>query len=217
MSIEYTAIARGGIIIATYSNNNIDLSREIQKLLETPFVKNEQRRMNRFIFTFYKGNPLTFICATSIETEKQIPLIYLEILSSRWSSLVGDKSNLAGPHSLSLPYKNIFEITIKEATQPLSRTEKIKRDLDQTQRMVTDSVNLALNRNNELEKLNSKTEDLVATSDEFRIQANNMKNKMFCSWIKSMSLYGILFLLFIYIILTFFCGGYSLQNCFKKN
>jgi len=216
MSICFTAVARGGVVLATFSTDGEDLSREIQKLLETPFVKNEQRRMNRYIFSFYKSTSLTFICASGVDTETHIPLQFLEILEKRWAATIGDVPSQTLPNSLTKQARSLFESCLKEATLPLSKTDKIRRDLDQTQKYISDSVQLALNRGTELERMSTKSEDLVLTSEDFRNQAILLKNKMRCSWLKSMSIYIFIALVITFLILSYICGGIKLSKCINK-
>ncbi|KAH0790107.1 Vesicle-associated membrane protein [Histomonas meleagridis] len=213
--ISYTAVARGGIILATHSTDGSDFERDIQKLLESPFVRNEQRRMNHFIFSFYKGASLSFICVSPAEVNRQIPLKYLEILSNKWNLIIGDKGNTAGPHSLTNQAREIFEKSIIQATETISKTEKIKKDLDHTQKIITDSLHMALERGDDLQHLSTHTEDLLATSEDFMNQANNLKNKMRCARIKSVIIKIVLLIVVAYILISFFCGGLRLKKCLK--
>ena len=209
--ISYTIAARGTIIVADYSPDGTNLEREMQKLLENPFVRGEQRRMNHYIYTFYKGNSINFVCATSQEVDKSFPLKYLDNLSNRWSTVVGEKSLSAGPHSLTKQCKPIFEAAMNESQ--ISTTDLIRQDLDQTQRLMTETVHNALIRGDQLENLKLKSEDLVSTSDQFRQQSTKLRQKMYCASIKSTILTVVVVIFIIYLILTFFCGGLFLKRC----
>ena len=209
--ISYTIAARGTIIIADYSPDGTKLEREMQKLLEQPFVRGEQRRMNRYIYTFYKGSSINFVCATSQEVDKSLPLKYLENLANRWNTSVGEKALNAGPHSLTKQCKSIFEYAMNESQ--ISTTDLIRQDLDQTQRLMTETVHHALLRGDQLETLSLKSEDLVSTSDQFRQQSTKLRQKMYCASLKSKILTVLLIIFVIYMILTSFCGGLLLKKC----
>ncbi|OHT02369.1 Synaptobrevin family protein [Tritrichomonas foetus] len=217
MSIVFTAVSRNNVLIATHSSTGVNLTREIQRLISTPFSKNEQRRTRNYLFTFNKGPLLDFICASPIDVDKSVPISYLELLSNRWNAVLSDKSQNAGPNELSIPYRNLFEATINEFNSTLSKTEKIRRDLDKTQQIVTESLHSALGRGESLNSLNAKSENLLATSDEFKSQATNLKNKMMCARIKSGIFYFCGVMLLVYIVLAFLCGGWRLRpRCFKE-
>lgn len=211
MTISFTAVARSKTIIASYSSDGNDLTRDVQKLLETPFVKNEQRRTRNYLFTFYKSPTLNFICACPLDVDRQAPLTYLDTLSNRWNATVGEKSLTAGPNSLSQECRTLFEATLSEYNSAISKAEKIKKDLDQTQKIMTDSVHSALNRGEELQSISLKSEDLLNMSEDFRNQASNLKNKMFWSWVKSKGIIILIVLIILYIVLTFICGGWTLR------
>ncbi|EAX95775.1 Synaptobrevin family protein [Trichomonas vaginalis G3] len=214
--ISYTAVARGQTIIATYSPDGTDLNREAQKLLETPLEKNEQRRMNRFIFTFLKKNSLVFICASSADDPSSIPLQYLDKLSDRWYLSFYEASKRAGPNGLSTQTADLFRAVLDDISTSNNKAEKIKREMEQTTRIMTDSMQKAISRGEDLENLSNKTEDLLSTSVDFKNQATNLKNKMRCARYKSLAFWGIILLVIIYYILTKICGGYNLKpRCLK--
>ena len=216
MSIVYTAVVRGKVIIASYSSENVNLGREIQRLIETPFAKNEQRRTRNYLYTFNKGSQLVFICASPLDVDKTVPVSYLDLLSNRWNAAASDKSQSAGQNELSQPFKNLFEATLNEFSQTLSKTEKLKRDLDQTQQIVAESLHSAFNRGENLNSLSAKSENLMSTSGEFKAQATSLKNKMFCAKVKSTIFYFSVIIVIIYLILVFVCGGWDLKpRCLK--
>ena len=209
---SFTIVAREKTILATYSPDGTDLTREIQKLLETPFVKNEQRRMNRYIYTFLKKNNLTFICASQADENISVAIKYLDNLSDKWIIALNDKSKIAPAFSMTEQTKTLFESVIQDVLAA-NKTEKIKRDLEKTQRIVQDSVEMALVRGGELQSLAGKSEDLLSSSNEFKNQATNLRKTMQCAHYKSMMVYALLILAVIYFVLTFFCGGITLSKC----
>lgn len=211
------AVSRGNVILATYvPQSGVDLERDVQKLVEQKLNNNEQRRMNYYIFSIYKSDPmnLTFICASSNEKfdDPQFPLKYLEQLSTRWNFTFSDRASIskAGPHSLTQAGRNLFESVLKEVSN-VSKTEKMKRDLDQTQRIMADSVKSALDREDQLHQLTNKSESLMATSESFKAQSQNLKNKMRCSYYRSLFIKFLIILIAIYVILVFVCGGIRLK------
>ena len=217
-NIVFVAVSRGNVILATYiPQSGVDLERDVQKLVTQSLKNNEQRRMNYYIFTIVKSNPmnLTFICASSNEKfdDPQFSFKYLDQLSTRWNFTYGDKASListAEPHSLTKSSQNLFESVLKEVTN-ISKTEKMKQNLDQTQRLMEDSVKGAIGRDEQLHQLTNKSESLMATSESFKAQSQNLKNKMRCSYYRSLFLKIFIALLVIYVILTFVCGGVTLK------
>ena len=208
--ISFAAVSRGSIILATFSPENVDLEKDVQKLLEQPFVKNEQRRMNYYIFSFYKAGNLTFICASPPETNRQIPLSFLELASNRWNISLAERSQTAGPHSLTGESRALFESVLNE-TNSLTKTEKLKHELEQTQKIVTDSMKMALSRGDELQQLTNHSESLIASSESFKAQSQNLKSKMRCSYYKSLALKVFIALVVVYLLLVFVCGGFRLK------
>lgn len=217
-NIVFVAVSRENVILATYiPQSGLDLEKDVQKIVNQSLKNNEQRRMNYYIFTIYKSNPmnLTFICASSNEKfeDPQFPFKYLEQLSTRWNFTYGDKASsisTAGPHSLTKSSQNLFQTVLKEVSN-ISKTEKMKHDLDQTQRFMEDSVKAEIARDEQLNKLTNKSESLMATSESFKAQSQNLKNKMRCSYYRSLFLKIFIALIILYVILIYVCGGMTLK------
>jgi vesicle-associated membrane protein 7 len=212
---SYTVVARGSVIVASYSPDGTDLTREVQKLLQTPFVKNEQRRMNRFVFTFQKKGNITFICATQNDEGTNLAIKYLTELSDKWVFSFGEKTKTAQADALSSQSRELFETVINDFAAA-NKKERIKREIEKTQRVITESIDMAMTRGDDLENLSSKTEDLLSTSNEFKNQATNLKNTLKCAHYKTIGVYFLLAIAVIYFVLTFVCGGLFLSKCFKK-
>lgn len=209
--ISYSAVCRGDVIIASYSPDGTDLSRETQKLIETPVNRNEQRRMNRYIFTFLKKNSLLFICASNADDSSSLPMQYLDRLSDKWYLSYYESSKRCAANALTAQARDLFQAVLADTTESINKAEKIKREMEQTQRIMTDSMQMAMARGNQLNDLSTKTEDLLSTSAEFKNQATNLKNKMRCARYKSRAIMATIVLIIIYYILTKICGGYDLK------
>lgn len=217
-NIVFVAVSRGNIILATYiPQSGVDLERDVQKLISQPLNNNEQRRMNYYIFSICKSSPmnLTFICASSNEKfeDPQFPFKFLDQLSTRWNFTYGDKASsisTAGPHSLTKSSQSLFENVLKEALN-IAKTEKMKQNLEATQRMMEDSVKGAMDRDEQLHQLTNKSESLMATSENFKAQSQNLKNKMRCSYYRSLFIKIFIALIIVYVILIYVCGGVTLK------
>jgi hypothetical protein len=209
MSIEFVAVARNSVILATYGTASLE--RDVQAFLEQTFVINEQRRTNYHIFTFYKGHSLNFVCSSPPEGEKQIPLRFLEILANRWASAFPDLPPTAAAHSMTRKAEPLIAAVVAEVAA--SPTDRLKQELDETDRVLKTSLQKAFGRGEDLQILTDNSQCIMASSEDFRIHAKNLKNKMFCQYVKSWAITIIAIALLIYFLLRFICGGWTLKRC----
>lgn len=209
MSIEFVAVARNSVILATYGTASLE--RDVQTFLEQTFVINEQRRTNYHVFTFYKGYSLNFVCSSPPEVDKQVPLRFLETLAIRWASAFPDLPPTAEAHSMTRKAESLIAAAV--ANVAASPTDRLKQELDETDRVMKTSLEKAFGRGEDLQILTDNSERIMASSEDFRNQAKSLKNKMFCQYLKSWAIRIIAIALFIYFLLRFICGGWTLKHC----
>jgi hypothetical protein len=209
-SIEYVAVLRGRTVIAAHGDAAVTSERELVKLL--PSSGNiEQRISNAKLFTFVPSPALTFVCVSPQSVDKQRPLGFLTVLSRRWMGTYGPVSASATAHALDAIFDKDFSGLFNDYNQ--AKHGDIARELDETQKILTDSVSRAYDRGSELDNLASKSEGLVSTSEEFRKSATNLKRRMRCQHIRYWLIWIIVILAIIYLILVRWCDGWRLDSC----
>jgi vesicle-associated membrane protein 7 len=215
MAIEFVAVARGSVILAAFAAPGVDLEREVQSFLEQPFVLNEQRRTNYHIFTFYKHQALSFVCSSPPEADKRVPLRVLEALAPRFQAAFASVGASAAPHSLTRPAQALIAATIAEVAGAAAKTAQLRRELDQAHGILSESVQKALGRGEDLQLLADASERAVATSEDFRNQARALRQRMCWQYAKAWALRVALALVLVYLILRWVCGGWALPRCHR--
>jgi vesicle-associated membrane protein 7 len=208
--IEYVAVLRGHTVIASYGDSSPAIERDILKLLPAT-TGTEQLISTGHLFSFFPTTSLTFVCASPQSVDKQRPLQFLNVLSRRWIGTYGPPSATAGLHALDSFFAKDFAGLFAEFNQ--AKTADLARELDETQRILTESVSRAFDRGSDLQTLASKSESLISTSEEFRRNSVNLRKKMQCQWLKSWAWTIVILLIVIYFIVSRFCGGFLLPLC----
>lgn len=210
--VSFTAVIRGRIVIAAYGDANCAPERDILKLVPSHSSRVEQKITGGQLFTFVMTSSLTFVAVSPQSVDKQKPIQFLETLSRRWSATYETASGSATAHGLDGVFLSNFAALFSDCNRA-SKTADLTRDLDETQQVLTSTMSRALDRGDELRGLSSKSESLMATSEEFRSQATNLQWKMRCQYIKSMATWTFAGMLIIYLVLSWICGGYKLGRC----
>lgn len=211
MNVSYVAVIRGRIIIAAYGDTSVS-ERDVLKLLPPATSRIEQKITSGSLFTFITTPALTFMSVSRQSIEKQKPISFLDTLSRRWTATYGPVSASASAHALDSVFQKQFSQLFDDVNKA-NKTSEIARQLDETQQILTDSMTRALARGAELESVSEKTEVLLSSSEEFRSQASNLKWRMKCQQIRSLSTWIIAGTIILYIILSWMCGGWKLAKC----
>ena len=86
----------------------------------------------------------------------------------------------------------------------------IKNDIENTKSIINDNIEKTIQKNDKLELLLEKSDDLTKNSFIFRRRSYKYKIKQCFSMYKKYFIYFVLFLLFLYIFLSILCG-YNLK------
>lgn len=208
MSVYSAAILSGKRVIAYYGDDSYE--KEINRLIPEDGVKNDQKITGTTIFSFYSTPGLVYACVTSNLIDKQKPLILLETISRRWAATYGPQSVKAAYRSFDKDFISSFGSLFADFGKP-SKTEIINQQLNETQDVLSQAMKKAINRSGELETMSIKSESVLSASEEFNDQANALRNKMMCSYYKSLGLKIVIILIFLYLILKWICGGWDLK------
>jgi vesicle-associated membrane protein 7 len=211
--IEYAAVLRGQVVIASIGDLSGLSEREVIRLVPSSGTRAEQKISSGKLFSFISTPGLFYAALSPQSVDKQRPLAFLDTLSRRWAATYGTQSATAPEHSLDRLLATNFSPLFNEYGRT-NKTAELAADLDQTQALLTNAMSKGLDRSAELESISSKSETLLSTSEEFRTQATNLKWKMRCQYIKSWLLWILAIVLLIYFLLSRFCGGWRLSKCF---
>ena len=205
----FCCVLRGKTIIASLGHVP---DKDVTKLLPQD-QKTDQKIASGRLFSFIGTPGLVYCCVGPQNADKQRQLLFLETLSRRWAATYGQISSNAESHALDNVLAQQFGQLFDEFAKPISKTADVHRRLDETEAILNESVSKALGRGGDLQAINAKSEDMMATSEEFRKQAANVKRRMRCSYYKSWIMWVFVAILVIYYVLTFVCGGYKLSKC----
>jgi vesicle-associated membrane protein 7 len=210
--IDYCAIFRGSVVIASYGDNSSVSERDIVKLLPPSTSRTQQKIASGKLFTFVTTPGLTFACISQASVDKQRPIVFLDTLSRRWAAQFGPVSASSTPHGLDGIFNKHFAALFNEFSNT-SKTSRLSMELEETQDILKQSMTKALDRGSELDTISAKSEDLLVTSEEFRAQATNLKWRMRCQYIRSWITWILIVVLIAYFIASRFCGGFTLKTC----
>ena len=88
-----------------------------------------------------------------------------------------------------------------------------KHNIEITKNIIIDNIDKVINRGENIENLIDETEDLNQSSLKFNKTVKKVKCKICCENMKFKLIFCILFVIVIYCILVFVCGGLDFKKC----
>jgi len=210
--LDFSAVIRGSTIIASYGDLPGISEREILRLIPPQTSRVDQKIAFGKLFSFVTTPALVFLAISQHHIDKQRPLAFLDILSSRWTAGFGPTSAAAEGHGMDSVFASNYAGLFNEYSKT-SKASEVAQELDETQKILAASATKALDRGSRLEGIHRKSESLKDTSDEFRAEAARMTWKMKCRYVRVWIWWIMLLLVIVYVILTFVCHGLAFRDC----
>jgi vesicle-associated membrane protein 7 len=210
--LEYSAVIRGSTVIASHGEAVGFTERDLVRRVPATSQRIDQKITAGKLFSFSTISGLVFAAVSPQAADKQRPLAFLDALSRRWVATLGPASASATDHSLDGTFRKDFA-SLFDKYAKTTDTAELARELDDTQRVLTESVTKALDRGAELESVSLKTEAMLATSDEFGAQSTSLKLRKYWEWVKLWGGRLLALVAIVYIIFTWVCDGFYLEGC----
>jgi hypothetical protein len=211
--IDYAAVLRGAVVIASIGDLSGMPERELARLLPSPGGHAEQKLSAGRLFSFTSTPGLAYVAVSPQSAERQRPLLFLDALSRRWAAAFGAQSLAASGHALDGLMVAHFSALFTEYGSA-GRAAGLAAELDQAAQFLTDAMAKGLDRSADLELISTKSEALLTTSREFRAHAAQLRWRMWCQCARSWAVWAVVVALVAYFVLSRLCGGWALAGCF---
>lgn len=207
--MKSVAVIKNNVVIAFYGEKETE--KELLRLV--PQEKTEQRISGGLTYSYNYFSPLTFASVTEASIRRADVLQFLDDISKRWSATLGVQQS-AEYHKYDSELASNFGMLIDSFSKDNDVTKNIKDNLDQVGNLLNQSINTVAARTERLELLDDKATELISMSNEFRNSSTNLRNKMRCSYYKSIALKVVIAIVVTYLLLVIICGGFNLKpNC----
>jgi len=219
MSIIYALISRGDVVLTEFSaarGNFIQVTRSLIKRVD-PFT---QRKMSysydeRIHYHILVDAGLIFLCMSDAEFAKRRAFSFLVDIKNLFVSQFGE----AWQTAIALQFDNQFSRTLQRRSEYFTndpnsdKITAIKNEVEAAKNIVTENIELLIDRGDKIELLVDKTNELTEGSYQFKDKARKMKIKFWWKNVKLWIILGALGVLVVFFIIWFSCGFPAFQNC----
>ncbi|ELP90851.1 hypothetical protein EIN_359340 [Entamoeba invadens IP1] len=174
-------------------------------------------KYDRFQLQLVVDREMFALCVCDDTFPMRESFVFLEAVKKSFTTQYDQYTiSTAGPMEMSAFNTTIKTLVEKHSNLENSQFAQIKKDQDETQAVLNESVNKMLERGSVLEGLEDETSHLVESSSQFKTSAVKLKRAM---WWKNVKLYliaGAVLLIFLLVLLLAGCG-ITFQRCRIEN
>uniref|UniRef100_A0A8C5KT56 AP-3 complex subunit delta-1 n=1 Tax=Jaculus jaculus TaxID=51337 RepID=A0A8C5KT56_JACJA len=203
MAILFAVVARGTTILAKHAwcgGNFLEVTEQI--LAKIPSENNK--------LTYSHVNVVYFYYCYSFS--------FLNEVKKRFQTTYGSRAQTALPYAMNSEFSSVLAAQLKHHSENkgLDRVMETQAQVDELKGIMVRNIDLVAQRGERLELLIDKTENLVDSSVTFKTTSRNLARAMCMKNIKLTVIIIIVAIVFIYIIVSLLCGGFTWTNCGKK-
>jgi len=225
MPITAALIARGNVVLAEYYPSSTNFAQIARRLIEqipsTPDSKKSYSYESHNFHYLVEGG-ITYICMTDQALGYRVPYAFLFDLNNRFKSTYGQKVHTAGPMSMNESFGRVLQerLDFFSNDKSVDKVSKVRGDIDEVKVTMSKNIEKLLDRNEKIEVLLDKTDDLNNQAQSFKQKGTKLKKKM---WWKNckltcclVTICVVILVVVVFILLGYF-GVFKWLNIFGGN
>ncbi|XP_076944995.1 vesicle-associated membrane protein 711-like [Bidens hawaiensis] len=218
MTILYTLVARGSVILVEFSGSSTNASTIARQILDKIPGTNDMNvsySQDRYIFHVKRTDGLSILCMADDLAGRRIPFAFLEDIHQRFVKTYGPAVLTAQAYGMNDEFSRVLSQQMEYYSNDpnADRMNRLKDEMSQVRNVMIQNIDKVLERGDRLESLVDKTANMQSNTFRFKKQSRRFRNTMWWQNVKLMIGFGCLILLVIYLVVAFVCGGPALPGC----
>ncbi|KAF6091768.1 vesicle associated membrane protein 7 [Phyllostomus discolor] len=220
MAILFAVVARGTTILAKHAwcgGNFLEVTEQI--LAKIPSENNKLTYSHgNYLFHYICQDRIVYLCITDDDFERSRAFNFLNEIKKRFQTTYGSRAQTALPYAMNSEFSSVLAAQLKHHSENkgLDKVMETQAQVDELKGIMVRNIDLVAQRGERLELLIDKTENLVDSSVTFKTTSRNLARAMCMKNLKLTIIIIIVSIVFIYIIVSPLCGGFTWPGCVKK-
>jgi len=204
MPISASLIARGNVVLVESSPPGTSFPSIARRLIDqipSSVDSKKSYSYESYNFHYLVEGGITYICMSDQALGYRVPYAFLFDLNNRFKGTFGQKVHTAGPLSLNDSFGRVLAERMEffSNDRSVDKISKVKGDIDDVKKTMVNNIEKVLERNERIEILVDKTDDLHTNAQSFKRKGTKLKRKM---WWKNTKLCCCLIALVVFIIVV---------------
>ncbi|KAJ0503656.1 putative Longin domain, v-SNARE, coiled-coil domain-containing protein [Helianthus annuus] len=229
MTIVYTLVARGSVVLAEFSGvqtNASTIARQILEKMAGDSDMNVSFSQDRYIFHVKRNDGLTVLCMADDVSGRRIPFAFLEDIHQRFVRTYGRAVLSAPAYGMNDEFSRVLSQQMEYYSNDpnADKINRLKGEMSQVRTDMIQNIDEVLERGDRLEILVDKTATMQNKTLRFKKQSRRYRNAIWWRNVKLMYithsvfyfvLFALIFLLLVlvYVVVAFACNGLTLHSC----
>ncbi|KAJ2456245.1 hypothetical protein EV183_000172 [Coemansia sp. RSA 2336] len=215
--IVFALVARGPVVLAEHSATTGNFQQVTQAILEK-IPPNDSKLTyvyDRYLFHYISTNGTVYLCIADDKFGRRIPFAFLQDLIERFvSAFTEDEIATAAAYGL-----NSFARTIARQMDYYSRNpqvdsiRQVQGEISQVKDVMVQNIERVLERNDRIEILVDKSNNLNNAAFAFRKRSTALKRKYWWRNQKLMAMVVFAIIVFVYLLISSACGFPTWSQC----
>lgn len=218
MTILYTLVARGSVVLAEFSGTATNASTISRQILEKTPGDNDMNvsySQDRYIFHVKRTDGLTVLCMADDVAGRRIPFAFLDDIHQRFVRTYGRAVLSAQPYAMNDDFSRVLsqQMDYYSNDPNADRINRLKGEMGQVRTVMIENIDKVLERGDRLELLVDKTANMQTNTLHFRKQTRRFRTTVWWRNVKLTIVLILLLLVIVYVVLAFVCHGITLPTC----
>ncbi|KAI3821698.1 hypothetical protein L1987_09270 [Smallanthus sonchifolius] len=218
MTILYTLVARGSVVLAEFSGTPTNASTIARQILEKTPGSNDMNvsySQDRYIFHVKRTDGLTVLCMADDVAGRRIPFAFLEDIHQRFVRTYGRAVLSAQAYGMNDEFSRVLNQQMEYYSNDpnADRINHLKGEMGQVRTVMIENIDKVLDRGDRLELLVDKTANMQTNTLRFRKQTRRFRSTVWWRNVKLTIALILLILVIVYVVLAFVCHGPTLPTC----
>ncbi|XP_024964293.1 vesicle-associated membrane protein 711-like [Cynara cardunculus var. scolymus] len=218
MTILYTLVARGSVVLAEFSGTHTNASTISRQILEKIPGNNDMNvsySQDRYIFHVKRTDGLTVLCMADDVAGRRIPFAFLEDIHQRFVRTYGRAVLSAQAYGMNDEFSRVLSQQMEYYSNDpnADRINRLKGEMGQVRSVMIENIDKVLERGDRLDLLVDKSANMQTNTLRFRKQTRRFRSTVWWRNVKLTIALILLILVIIYVVLAFVCHGLTLPTC----
>ncbi|KAF5784515.1 putative Longin domain-containing protein [Helianthus annuus] len=218
MTIVYTLVARGSVVLAEFSGvqtNASAIARQILEKMAGDSDMNVSYSQDRYIFHVKRNDGLTVLCMAADVSGRRIPFAFLEDIHQRFVRTYGRAVLSAPAYGMNDEFSRVLSQQMEYYSNDpnADKINRLKGVMSQVRTVMIQNIDEVLERGDRLEILVDKTATMHNKTLRFKKQSRRYRNAIWWRNVKLMFALIFLLLVLVYVVVAFACNGLTLHSC----
>jgi len=220
MSIIYTIVARGSIVLAEYSNTTGNFTQISRRILEK--IPQQDGKMSyvydKHVFHYVCSDAITYMCMTEQTFNRSMAFSFLEDIKKRFTSAYGSRGKTALSMAMNAEFSHVLQRQMEFFSSNPSADKLVQatKQVDEVKQAMQSNIEQVIERGEKIDLLVDKTEGLQESSTTFKHQAVSLKRALWWKNVKLSLIIAACCIAVVLLIVTFACG-INWRRCIHSN